>query len=87
MQSRFTEENRKDAKRLMEDKGLMELLTKVMLETEDEITPETVNSKTNEQLGEIVRARTLAEAKVLQRFGILKTISVGGGKPNPTPRK
>lgn len=79
----YTEQERKVAKNLLENKEALELIAKIFLETEDKINSDLVFTKTNEELGEIVRANDLAEQKVKTRFNILKNL---GQKQTGTPK-
>ena len=71
----YTQEQKETAKRLLEDKQAIELIATIFLDTEDKLTAETINGKTNEELGEIVRAGLLAEEKIKQRYAVLKHIA------------
>ena len=67
----YTEEDKLTAQALISNKGFTELLKKVFLDVEDKITPEFVDARTNEQLGEILRADSMAERKIAQRYSRL----------------
>lgn len=81
----YSKEERGLAKKLCESKEYMELIAKVFLEVEDKLTPDVVNTKTNEELGEIVRADSLAEQKIKSRYNTLRLIAQSSteGKPKP----
>lgn len=72
----YTKEEKATAKALVENKAYMELLAKVFTGKEDQINPDIVLAKTNEQLGEIIRADMQAEEKIKDRFNLLKRIAV-----------
>lgn len=82
----YTKEDKEIAKGILSNKEFVELLAKVFLEEEDKITTAIINTKTNEELGEIVRASDMAEIKVKQRFNTLKmlgdTLAVTGKGSN-----
>ena len=68
------EQKKEIARRLTESDEYMQVLAEIFLETEDKLTYETVNNKTNEELGEIVRADSIAEQKIATRFNRLKML-------------
>lgn len=70
----FTDKEKKAAQGLVKNKAFMELLEKILLETEDKYHPEFVNARTDEQLGQVVRADSLAERKVKNRLSKLKNL-------------
>lgn len=72
----YSQEEKATAKAIVENKSYMELLTKVFLQKEDRINPDIALAKTNEQLGEIIRADLQAEEKIKDRFDILKRLSI-----------
>lgn len=84
----FTKEEKQVAQQIVSNKDFVQLLAKVFLDTEEKISSETVNGKTNEELGEIVRANTLAEEKVQLRFSRLKQlgVDVGDKKNHAVPK-
>lgn len=83
----YTKEDRQIAKALCSDPKYLELIAKVFLEEEDKLSIEFVTQKTNDQLGEIVRANTLAEIKVKNRYATLKRLSSETpGKPKPAAK-
>lgn len=67
----FTDKEQVIARSIVADIDMQELLRKVFTTSEETINKELVVAKTNEELGEIVRANVLAEAKVLARWGTL----------------
>jgi len=69
----FTQEEKQTAQALLSNKGFVELIAKVFLETEDKFTDDTFQ-KSNEELGEVVRANYLAEQKVKLRFNRLQML-------------
>lgn len=84
----FTDKEKQIAKSIVDNEDYVELLAKVLLTEEDKFTSEVIQSKTNEELGEYVRANDLAEQKVKQRFNRLKMAAEQkGGKPNPAAKK
>ncbi len=86
----YTEEEKLTAKQMLDNKSFLELLAKVLLSEEETLTPEVITSKTNEELGELVRANSLAEQKIKLRFNLLKKLgrsdSEDGGKGRTVPR-
>lgn len=81
----YTQEDKDLAKQLVAEEKYMELIAKVFLDEEDKLSMELITNKTNEELGEIVRANTLAEIKVKNRYNRLKTLAQGTGQKG-TPR-
>jgi hypothetical protein len=67
----FTDQEKTTARVIVADEHIRDLLQKVFTTNEETLTKELVSSKTNEELGEIVRANVLAEAKVLARWAKL----------------
>lgn len=59
------------ARNIVADKDMCALLAKVFTTQEESLNRELITSKTNEELGEIVRANALAEQKVLTRWSNL----------------
>ena len=83
----YTNEEKQTAQALLSNKGFVELIAKVFLDTEDRFTDETVQGKTNEELGEIVRANYLAEQKVKLRFNRLQMLGQKNeGKDRKVPK-
>lgn len=84
----FTDSEKQIAKRIVEDEAIKSLIAKVFLDTEDKITEEHITSKTNNELGEIVRANFIAEQKVKLRWQRLQALatSLGTKKPKVVPR-
>lgn len=84
----YTEDERQIAKALIGNKQYTELIAKVFLESEDKLSSDVILNKTNEQLGEIVRASDLAEQKVKSRFNVLKMLAQNaGGQAKPAAKK
>lgn len=81
----YSKEEREVAKKICDNKEYLELIAKVFLDSEDSITTEFVNTKTNQELGEIVRAGSIAEQKIKSRYQVLKMLAqpVPSGKPKP----
>lgn len=71
----FTEQERLIAKKITDDKDISNLISKVMLCSEEHFSSDFVKHKTNEELGEVVRANTLAEQKIQLRWNRLKTLA------------
>jgi len=71
---KYTDEEKQTAQALNSNQGFLELIAKVFLDTEDKLTDEFVQGKTNEELGEIVRANNMAEQKVKLRFNQLRML-------------
>lgn len=83
----YNQEDKHLAKQLVAEEKYMELIAKIFLEEEDKFSIELVTNKSNEALGEMVRANTLAEVKVKNRYAKLKQLAQGGGeKNNPRPK-
>ena len=84
----YTKEEKEIAKNIVSNKAMVEFMTKVFLGTEDRLTEEVINSKTDKELGEITRANSMADRKVKSRFAVIKNLSVeaGDGKPNVVPK-
>lgn len=83
----YTQEDKHLAKQLVAEEKYMELIAKIFLEEEDKFSIELVTNKTNGELGEMVRANTLAEVKVKNRYAKLKQLAQGSGeKEKPRPK-
>lgn len=83
----YTNEEKQTAQALLSNKGFVELIAKVFLDTEDKFTDDTYLNKTNEELGEIVRANYLAEQKVKLRFNRLQMLGQKNeGKDRKVPK-
>lgn len=83
----YTNEEKQTAQALLSNKGFVELIAKVFLDTEDKFTDDTYLNKTNEELGEIVRANYLAEQKVKLRFNRLQMLGQKSeGKDRKVPK-
>lgn len=72
----YTKEERETAQALVANESYMKLLVKVFTEQDDKLNPDVVLAKTNEQLGEIVRAGSIAEEKIKNRLDTLKKLAV-----------
>ena len=83
----FTDKEKKTAQSIVENEAIVDLLSRIFLETQDKFTPEFIASKNNEELGELLRADSMAETKIVQRFNRLKQIGEslksGGSKKVP----
>jgi len=83
----YTQEDKDIAKALLSNAKFTELIAKVFLDTEDKLSLDLVQTRTNEQLGEFVRADMMAEVKVKTRFAKLKQLaSETVGKPKPAAK-
>lgn len=71
----YTEKDKQIAKAIVENAPMVELLAKVLLAEEDKLSAELISSKTNDELGEFVRANYLAETKIKLRFDRLKRLA------------
>lgn len=67
----YTEEEKLTAQAIVSNKHFTELLKKMFLEVEDKLDSTAIDGRTNEQLGEIVRANSLAERKIAMRYSKL----------------
>ena len=74
------------AKRLINDEGIMLLLTEYLLEPEEKLNSKAIATMTNEQIGEIARAELVKKKKIRSRFGKIKNLSIQGGKPKPAAK-
>lgn len=74
----FTEDEKQIASKLFENKPAIELLEKIFVDKEDRIDPQLALLKTNEELGEIIRADLLASQKIKDRFARLRNLAVQG---------
>lgn len=84
----FTKDDRETAKQLLSNQRYVELLGKVFLQQEEQLAHETIHDKTNQELGEIVRANALAEHKVKTRYNVLQRLAQDtSGKPNPAAKE
>ena len=82
----YTPEDRQVAQALCSNPRYLALLAKVFLDEDDKLTPELVMQKTNEELGEMVRASMLAEIKVKNRYAMLKRLAEKKGTPKPAAK-
>ena len=79
----YTEEEKMTAQALVSNPAFLALLKKVFTEVEDKIDDIVVDNRTDKQLGEIVRADSMAERKIKMRYS--KLMSLGAkldGKSN-----
>ena len=79
----YTEEEKMNAQALVSNPGFLALLKKVFTEVEDKFDDAVIDTLRNEQLGEMVRANSLAERKVKMRYS--KLVQLGTkleGKPS-----
>lgn len=70
----YSQEEKQIAQAIIGNKDYCALLAKILLSTEEEISMEVVEAKTNAQLGEIVRANALAKSKIQIRWNKLKQL-------------
>lgn len=70
----YTEKEKQIAQEIISNKEMCDLLHKVFFESDDKLSLEIVLSKNNEELGEIVKADTLATQKILSRWAKLKQL-------------
>ena len=82
----YTPKDRQVAQALCSNPRYLALLAKVFLDEDDRLTPELVTQKTNEELGEIMRASMLAEIKVKNRYAMLKRLAEKKGTPKPAAK-
>lgn len=71
----YTKQDHELAKDLCSNKQYLELIVKIFLQSEDKLDHSFVASKTNEELGEVVRANALAEQKIKLRYDHLKMLA------------
>jgi hypothetical protein len=64
----YTEKEKAIARQIIENKDICALLEKVFIHREETLNLEMVAQKTNEELGEIVRANAMADQKILLRW-------------------
>ena len=79
----YTEEEKMTAQALVSNPAFLSLLKKVFTEVEDKFDDAVVDTLKNEQLGEMVRANSLAERKLKMRYS--KLVQLGtklDGKSN-----
>lgn len=67
----ITKEDQQQAKNIIENKSLLEFLTRVLVEPQQSWTSEVIGMS-NEQLGELVKADVLAQQKIIERFNKIK---------------
>lgn len=67
----YTEDEKLTAQALISNKDFTRLLKKIFVDAEDKFDPSTIDDRTNEQLGELVRADSLAERKIAIRYSRL----------------
>jgi len=79
----YSDKEKKLARALLEDKDLCVLLEKVFTTKDESFNHSVIADKTNEELGELVRADSLAEQKVLNRWRNLQLL----GQPEPSESK
>lgn len=60
---------------LIGNKELSEFVFKHLIEEKEQISSDLIASKTNEELGEIVRANDLAQQKIASRFNNIKLMA------------
>lgn len=67
----YSDEERALARKVVANKNLLGLLAKVLVSPNEVISSDLVAQKTNEQLGELVRADDMARQKIVSRWGEL----------------
>lgn len=72
----FTDHEKEIAKRIVENEDMINLIKKVFVEPEEKITFDIIKEKSNAELGEIVRANTVAEEKIRNRLIRLKNLAL-----------
>lgn len=72
----FTDHEKEIAKRIVENEDMINLIKKVFVEPEEKIAFDIIKEKSNEELGEIVRANTVAEEKIRNRLIRLKNLAL-----------
>lgn len=82
----WADDDKKLAKGIVENEAIMSLLYRVLVEPREQISAERAVSMPNADLGELVKADALAQAKIEKRFADLKRLpdSLPSNKP-PTP--
>lgn len=79
----YTEEEKLTAQALVSNPGFLALIKKVFTEVEDKFDDAVVDTLKNEQLGEMVRANSLAERKLKMRYSKLMSLGTKlDGKSN-----
>lgn len=63
------------AKRLIKDKGIMDLLNEYMLGVEEKLTPQAIATMPDDVIGQITRADITADQKIRQRFSKITTLA------------
>lgn len=79
----YTEDEKMTAQALVSNPAYLSLIKKIFTETEDKFEDAVVDTLKNEQLGEMVRANSLAERKLKMRYS--KLVQMGTkleGKPS-----
>lgn len=83
----YSQQEKKTAQAIISNKDFCELLAKVLLSTEETLSMEVVREKTNEELGEIVRADAIAKEKIQLRWNKLKQLGQSNsGKKSSVPK-
>ena len=70
------------AKRIINDKGIMSLLSEYLLDVEETLNPTVIANMTDDQIGQITRSNVTADQKIRERFGRIKNLAVQKGKPD-----
>lgn len=70
----LNEDDKRIIKRLQEDKAMLDVLRKIFVV--DEIISRETLSKTNEEIGEIVRANTKAKQTIEDGFNRIKNLTI-----------
>lgn len=75
------------AKRLINDEGIMNLLTEYLLEFDEHLNATVIQGMSDEQIGQITRGDLVADQKIRERFGRIKNLTMQGTKKsNPAPK-
>lgn len=79
----FTDKEKKIAQGIVEDTDMCAFLQKVFTTNTPSITVEMLKDKTDENLGQIIRADATAEKKIFERWNSLVT----AGMPEPEEKE
>ena len=84
----YNDDERQIIRDILGKKKVLDLLHKALLTDHNQLPPEVVLNKNNEELGEWVRANILAEDKLAVRLARLLSIAnrQTGGKPKVVPK-
>ena len=83
----ISKEDQQQAKNIIENKPLLEFLTKYLIEPQQSWTAEVVTMP-SEELGQLVKADVLAQQKIVERFNKIKNMAgTNGGAGSPIAPK